>query len=87
MDNKAALHEPMPIQGKVIVLDLVKKDLEDRAIMGNEKYGTYLMTHNGRNALMDAYQECLDLAMYLRQLLFEQEENNKDIVYNNKYEG
>ncbi len=90
MTNPAALHEPDPIQGKVIVLDLVKKDLEDRAIMGNEKYGTYLMTHNGRNALMDAYQECLDLAMYLRQLLFEQEElngKNKDIIYNNKYEG
>lgn len=87
MNNKAALYEPMPIQGKVIVLDLVKKDLEDRAIMGNEKYGTYLMTHNGRNALMDAYQECLDLAMYLRQLLFEQEEKNENIGYNNKYEG
>lgn len=85
----ASLQEPMPIQGKVIVLDLVKKDLEDRAIMGNEKYGTYLMAHNGRNALMDAYQECLDLAMYLRQLLFEREELNKskDSEFNTKYEG
>ena len=73
MKNKAALHEPLPIPGKMIVLDLVKKDLEDRAVMGNEKYGTYLMTHNGRNALMDAYQEALDLVMYLRQLLTEQE--------------
>ena len=71
--NKAAIHEPMPIQGKMIVLDLVKKDLEDRAIVGNEKYGTYLMTHNGRDALMDAYQEALDLVMYLRQLIAENE--------------
>ena len=73
MENKAACHEPMPIQGKMIVLDLVRKDLEDRAIVGNEKYGTYLMTHNGRNSLMDAYQEALDLCMYLRQAIYEKD--------------
>lgn len=66
-------HEPPPKPGKVVVLDLVLKDLQDRAEMGKEKYGTYLMTHNGRNTLMDAYQEALDLVMYLRQALYEQE--------------
>jgi len=68
----ASIHEPVPITGKIIILDLVKKDLIDRAETGNKKYGTYLMSHNGRDALMDAYQEVLDLAMYLRQKLYEE---------------
>ena len=72
--SKADKQEPDPKPGQVVVLDLVRKDLEDRAIMGKEKYGTYLMTHNGRNSLMDAYQEALDLVMYLRQALEEQKD-------------
>lgn len=45
-----------------------------RADFGKDKYGTFLRTGNGRNALVDAYQEALDLCMYLKQLLMEQEE-------------
>jgi hypothetical protein len=71
--NRAAQHEPPPTPGSVIILDLVLKDLQDRANVGKEKYGTYLMAHNGRDALMDAYQEALDLCMYLRQLLYERD--------------
>ncbi len=69
--NPAATHEPPPKPGKAKVLDLVLKDLTDRAEVGHEKYGTYLETHNGRDALMDAYQEALDLCMYLRQAIEE----------------
>lgn len=71
MTNKAAIHEPDPIPGDKIVLELVMKDLNDRAEIGKEKYGTYLMTNNGRDALMDAYQEALDFVMYLRQAVEE----------------
>ena len=67
----ASKHEPQPTQGDKRVLDLVYKDLVARAEFGREKYGTYLMTNNGRNALMDAYQEALDLVMYLRQAIEE----------------
>ena len=63
----AAKHEPKPKPGKVIVLNLVTTDLTARAIEGKKKYGTFLKTHNGRDALIDAYQEALDLCMYLRQ--------------------
>ena len=52
---------------------LVAKDLIDRAEVGKEKYGTYLMTHNGRDALMDAYQEACDLLMYLGQCILERD--------------
>lgn len=41
--------------------------------MGEQKYGTRLQTFNGRNALIDAYQEALDLVMYLRQKFLEEE--------------
>ena len=67
----AATPEPQPCSGDVRVLDLVVQDLVDRAEMGCGKYGTYLETNNGRNPAVDAYQEVLDLAMYLRQSLHE----------------
>lgn len=71
MRAKAAKPEPMPKTGRFEVLPAVIADLNARSIMGKEKYGTVLKTDNGRNALMDAYQESLDLAMYLKQELME----------------
>lgn len=68
----------MPKIGQKKILDLVVQDLVDRAEMGKVKYGRYLESDNGRNALMDAYQEALDLCMYLRQLLEEQCAKMKD---------
>lgn len=68
----AATPEPPPAGNGREVLPLVLADLQARAEMGYEKYGTKLRCRNGRNALLDAYQEALDLAMYLRQALEEQ---------------
>lgn len=56
------------------ILGMVLADLTNRALEGKEKYGEPLKAHNGRNALWDAYQEALDLAMYLRQLIQEQQD-------------
>lgn len=42
-------------------------DLENRAVGGVEKYGVPLQTHNGRNALVDLYEELLDAVMYATQ--------------------
>jgi len=69
----AATREPMPTPGKIDVLPEIIKDLENRSAVGTKKYGTILQTHNGRNSLMDAYQEALDLCMYLKQALLEQD--------------
>jgi hypothetical protein len=38
---------------------------------GRDHYGTPRQAHNRRNALVDAYQEALDLCVYLRQLIEE----------------
>lgn len=47
-------------------------DLDARKQFGLEKYGTLLQAFNGRDALMDAYQETLDQVVYLRQCVDEQ---------------
>ncbi len=69
--------EPQPTGNGRKVLDEVLRDLTLRAETGKEKYGTYLRTDNGRDALVDAYQEALDLCMYLKQKLMENEQNGQ----------
>lgn len=71
--NAAAIPQPAPQGEGVKVLDLVLQDLRDRAEAGRAKYGVYLQTHNGRDTLIDAYQEALDLCMYLRQAIAERD--------------
>lgn len=41
-------------------------DMKDRRAMGIAKYGVPVHFKNGRNALVDAYQEVLDLIVYLQ---------------------
>lgn len=53
--------------------DLVLADMAERDRMGQRKYGVRLAPHNGRDALVDAYQEALDLAVYLRQAIYERD--------------
>jgi hypothetical protein len=50
---------------------LVIEDLKHREAQGQLKYGMVLQPHNGRDPLIDAYQEAIDLAQYLRQAIFE----------------
>jgi len=69
----AHLHEPPPQPGRLAIVDLVETDIRARAEEYRPKYGTYLESHNGRDALMDAYQEALDLCMYLRQAIAERD--------------
>jgi len=51
--------------------ELVIADAKARNAFGVEKYGVPLRAHNGRDQLVDAYQEALDLAAYLRTALEE----------------
>lgn len=53
------------------IWSLVIEDMEARNRLGIERYGTPLQAHNGRDALVDAYQEALDLVVYLRQAIEE----------------
>lgn len=55
------------------VWDMVLSDMASRKKKGESTYGVALQPFNGRNALVDAYEEILDLAVYLRQKLYEDE--------------
>lgn len=61
---------PAPNAGTPI-WELVIADMRERDQIGRERYGTPLQAHNGRDALQDAYEEALDLAVYLRQAIEE----------------
>lgn len=58
---------PSPIFKRVMV-DLARRDM-----LGHERYGGPLVANNGRDALLEAYEEALDLVVYLRQALDERE--------------
>jgi hypothetical protein len=64
-EDAPVVNEEEPVYKQVIA------DLQERAEFGFKKYGFYLQPFNGRNAAMDAYQETLDHANYMRQLLDE----------------
>lgn len=53
------------------IWDLVIADMRERDHVGRQRYGTPLQANNGRDALIDAYQEALDLVVYLRQAIEE----------------
>lgn len=55
------------------VWDLVIQDMQERDKIGQERYRTRLQPNNGRDTLVDAYQETLDLAVYLRQAIYERD--------------
>ena len=71
VEDAATTKQPAPKGSGSPILGMVLADLTNRALEGKEKYGEPLLAHNGRNPLWDAYQEALDLAMYLRQAIEE----------------
>lgn len=67
--------QPLPQpNARPAIQDLVAADIEARRELGIKRYGTALQGFNGRDALRDAYEESLDLAMYLRQAIYERDE-------------
>lgn len=60
----------------------VIKDMEARRLLGIQRYGRPVVPNNGRRALQDAYEEVLDLAVYLKQKLTEDllATNNESIM-------
>lgn len=64
--------QPPPVPNdRPAVWDLVIEDMRSRDQTGLSRYGTRLQPHNGRDALVDGYQEALDLCVYLRQAIEE----------------
>ena len=59
----------------------VMQDLAERAEIGQERYGTPLTSDNGRDHLVDAYQELLDFLPYMRLALNAWEELRLEVAH------
>ena len=71
-----SLNEPQPPplpSDAPATWDLVMADIAERDRMGTKKYGQRLTPGDGRDSLVDAYQEALDLVVYLRKALYERD--------------
>jgi len=68
------IEQPMPQGTGREIAPLVIEDIEARMKKGEETYGERLRAFNGRDATLDAYEEALDFAIYMRQRM---EENAK----------
>ena len=62
-------------EAKPDIADLVILDIKERKRVGTERYGTPLQANNGRDALVDLYQELLDAVQYVRQIIEEELED------------
>lgn len=72
MNEYSATDQRQPVSNEQPqVWKLVIKDMEDRNKWGIEKYDTPLQPFNGRNSLIDMYQEILDFSVYCRQKIEE----------------
>jgi hypothetical protein len=60
-------------EARPAIWDLVVTDMRERDYLGQLRYGKRLRPFNGRDTLLDAYQEALDLAVYLRQAIYERD--------------
>ena len=62
---------------------LLHEGLEGRKQKGLETYGTVLQAHNGRDALLDLWEEMLDATCYAHQAWTEDPDNEDlKLVYN-----
>lgn len=78
--------QPLPVRnGERDIQSQVIADIEARRLVGIERYGTALQPWNGRDALRDAYEEALDLAMYLKQAMVERDQPGPRVTIRNDH--
>lgn len=70
-----ATDQPLPVGGDREVQQALIDAISARRDLGIRKYGQPVMTNNGRSALRDAWEEAIDLLVYLTQALLESGED------------
>lgn len=66
--------QAMPVASDSPVMHkLVQDDLEARLQVGIKRYGQPLQARNGRDALVDLYEELLDACVYIKQAIWERD--------------
>jgi NTP pyrophosphatase (non-canonical NTP hydrolase) len=74
--------EPAPFaSNETPTWDLVIQDMRGRDMAGRAKYGVPLQPNNGRDSLVDAYQEGLDLVVYLRNEIEHRKSNPGPLTF------
>jgi len=63
--------QPEPIAAHGDMWLKVIEDMEARRLVGMERYNSPLQAFNGRDAMIDLYQELLDATVYARQYIEE----------------
>lgn len=64
--------QPAPQPGGYPVQAVLIEALKQRMAFGFKKYGRPLETHNGRDPLLDMWEEMLDMVSYFTQFVLEQ---------------
>jgi hypothetical protein len=80
MSENLNSEQPDPTLAVGDTWQLVIADMQERREVGIRRYGTTLQPDNGRDSLIDAYQEALDLAVYLRNEIEKRRLDNKTKV-------
>lgn len=66
--------QPLPtVNDHPSIQSMVIADIEKRIEIGIQRYGTALQPNNGRDMLLDAYEEAMDLAIYLKGAIVERD--------------
>ena len=74
MSTASIIDQPPPVPSSgPCIWDLVIGDMRARDYIGRARYGTPLRPGNGRDALVDLYEELLDAVVYARQAIFERD--------------
>lgn len=81
--KEITMTQPSPIPNATRpVWEYVIEDMTARDHVGRDRYGTPLQVNNGRDALQDAYEEALDMCVYLKQALLERNgEQQRAVLY------
>jgi|688.fasta_scaffold1833404_2 hypothetical protein len=62
---------------KILVGKKLLRDINKRMESGKKTYGTYLYTHNNRDAIQDLYEELIDACFYIKQFMLERDTHEK----------
>lgn len=74
--QEGSMNQPDPIPNDHPAMwQIVIEDMKARDKLGRERYKTPLQPFNGRDSLQDAYEEVLDLAVYLRTSIYERDKS------------
>lgn len=74
MEKIKDLEQPAPVKNdKPAIWPIVVEDMMRRDLTGRKRYGVPLQPFNGRDQLRDAYEEALDLCVYLRAAIHERD--------------